>query len=72
MISKTGLSGVLQQAYQKVGVANEAAGDNNIKKSANNADEKLTKVESLKQAIQNGEYKINIEATAAKVTDSLL
>ena len=61
-------SGAVRSAYQNSDVRNRTGNDSKNISAQGDA----SKVESLKASIENGEYKINLEALAKKIADELL
>jgi len=68
MIPKTGLSSLISSSF-----TNESKKTDTINKTSisNTQESKLSKVESLKQQIENGEYKINLDLLANSIADTL-
>ena len=67
MISQTNSSAV-QAAYQsKTAESKEAKTSTSVSKESDKS-----KVEQLKESIDSGEYKVNIQALSEKIADSLL
>ncbi len=60
-------SGALRSAYQNSEVRNRESGSKNISKQGD-----ASKVDALKASIQNGDYKIDLDALAQKIADELL
>ena len=67
MISQTNSSAV-QAAYQSKTAQAKAAKTNTVVSSQGDT----SKIEQLKESIDSGEYKVNIQALSEKIADSLL
>ncbi|MEA2110845.1 MAG: flagellar biosynthesis anti-sigma factor FlgM [Campylobacterota bacterium] len=61
-------SGAVRSAFQNSDVRSRT--ENGSKNVSEQGD--ASKIESLKASIENGEYKINLEALAKKIADELL
>ena len=67
MISQLNSSAVRSAYSSNLGETKEAAAKTNVTKQGD-----MSKIERIKESLESGEYKINLQALSEKIADELL